>query len=70
MELSDCKASTLAVGMNERFKMPISVARGETAALSSAVFEQCAVSLLNTIEIPAHSVAQVVTQVQLSCGQV
>ena len=65
----DCKASTLAVGMNPRFKVPISVARCETAALSSAVFKQSAVSLLNTIEIPARSVAQVVTHVQVSCGQ-
>ena len=65
----DCKASTLAVGMNPRFKVPISVARGETAALSSVVFEQSAVSLPNTIEIPARSVAQVVAHVQVTCGQ-
>ena len=65
----DCKASTLAVGMNPRFEVPISVARGETAALSSVVFEQAAVSLLSTIEIPARSVAQVVAHVQVPCGQ-
>ena len=49
--------------------MPISVARGETSALSSVVFEQSAVSLPNTIEIPARSVAQVVAHVQVTCGQ-
>ena len=65
----DCKASTLAVGMNPRFKVSISVARGETAALSSVVFEQSAVSLPNTIEIPACSLSQVVADVQVTCGQ-
>ena len=65
----DCKASTLPVDMNPWLKVPISVARCEVAALSSIVFEQSAVSLPNTIEIPARSVAQVVAHVQETCGQ-
>ena len=65
----DCKASTLAICMNPRFKVQISVARGETAALSSVVFEQSAVSVPNTLEIPAGSVAQVVAHVQVTCRQ-
>ena len=64
----DCNASTLPVHMNPWFKVPISVARCEMAVLSSIVFEQSAVSP-NTIEIPAHSVAQVVAHVQETCGQ-